>query len=151
MLKGLTQWANRAELYVGLFKEAVMKDMLQENPPLFIWDYCAERRAAITNMTVKYLFQLQVKTPHFATFGKEGDISSICQFGWYEWVYLWETTAKSPFPAHVLGRCLGPAKNEGNEMTQWVQKQNGQIVPRRTMQRLTPEEWARETEIKKRS
>ena len=104
--------------------------MLQENSPLVFWDYCAERRAAITNMTAKDLIQLQVQTPHFATFGEEGDISNICQFWWYEWVYFWETKAKFPFPAHVLERCLGPAKNEGNEMIQWVLKHNGQIVPR---------------------
>ena len=102
-------------------------------------------------MTAKYLFQLQGQTPHFATFGEEGDISNICQFGWYEWVYFRETTAKFPFPVHVLGRCLGPAKNEGNEMTQWFLKQNGKIVPCRTMRRLTPEEWSRDIEIKKRS
>ena len=102
-------------------------------------------------MTARDLFQPQGHTTHFAMFGEEGDISNICQFGWYEWVYFRETTAKFPFPAHVLGRCLGPAKNEGNEMTQWVLKQNGQIFPRRTMRRLTPEEWAREIEIKKRS
>ena len=125
--------------------------MLQENSPLVFWDYCAERRAAITNMTTKKLFQLKEQTPHFTKFGEEGDISKICQFGWYEWVYFWETTEKAPFPAHVLGICLGPANNEGNKMTQWVLNQNGQIVPRRTMQRLTPEEWARKIEIKKRS
>ena len=45
------QWANRAELYVGLFKEAVRKDMLESNSPLIFWDYCAERRTEITNMT----------------------------------------------------------------------------------------------------
>ena len=84
VLESLTQWANRAELYVGLFKDAVRKDMLQENTPLVFWDYCAERRAAITNMTAKDLFQLQGQTPHFAKFGEEGDISNICQFGWYE-------------------------------------------------------------------
>ena len=106
VLKGLTQCANRAELYVGLFKEAVRKDMLQENFPLVFWDYCAESRAAITNMTSKDLFHFQGQTPHFATFGEEGDISNICQFGWYEWVYFRETTAKFPFPARVLGRCL---------------------------------------------
>ena len=49
VLEGSTHWANRAKLYVGLFKEAVRKDMLQENSPLVFWDYCAERRAAITN------------------------------------------------------------------------------------------------------
>ena len=104
--------ANRARFYVGLFKEAVRKYTLQENPPLVFWDYCAERRAATTNMTTKDLFQLQGHKPHFATFGEEGDISKICQFGWYEWVYFRETTVKFPFPAHVLGHCLGPANNE---------------------------------------
>ena len=77
MHKGSNQWANRAKLYVGLFKEVVRKYMLQENFPLVFWDYCAERRAAITNMTDKDLFQLQGQTPHFATFGEEGDISNI--------------------------------------------------------------------------
>ena len=85
-LKGSTQWANRAELYVGLFKEAVRKDMLDENSPLVFWYYCAERRALITNITAKDMFQLRGQTSHYATFGEEGDISNICQFGWYEWV-----------------------------------------------------------------
>ena len=67
-------------------------------------------------MTAKYLFQLRGKTPHFVTFGEEGDISNICQFGWFEWLYFRETTGKFPFPSHVLGHCLGPAKNEGNEI-----------------------------------
>ena len=58
MLEGLTQWANRDELYVDLFKEVVRTDMFQENSLLVFWDYCAEQRAAITNMTAKDLFQL---------------------------------------------------------------------------------------------
>ena len=84
ILEGSTQWAKRAELYVGLFKEAVKKDTLESNSPLIFWDYCAERRAAITNMIAKDLFRLRGQTPHFATFGEEGDISNICQLGWYE-------------------------------------------------------------------
>ena len=58
ILEGSTQWANRAELYVGLFKEAVRKYILDEKSPLVFWDYCTERRALITNMTAKYMFQL---------------------------------------------------------------------------------------------
>ena len=38
-----TQWANRAELYIGLLKEAVRKDLHQSNAPMRLWDYCAER------------------------------------------------------------------------------------------------------------
>ena len=77
VLEDSTQWANMAELYVGLFKEAVRKDMLQENYLLVFCDYCAERIAAITKITAKDLFQLQGQTPHFTTFDEEGDISKF--------------------------------------------------------------------------
>ena len=66
-------------------------------------------------------------------------------------MYFRETTAAFPYPVHVLSRCLGPAKNKGNKMTQWVLKKNGEIVPRRTMHSLTPEELSRDSEILKRS
>jgi hypothetical protein len=35
-----TPWANKAELYIGLIKEAVRKDMKESNCPLAFWDYC---------------------------------------------------------------------------------------------------------------
>ena len=94
-------------------------------------------------MTSKDLFQLRGQTPHFATFGEEGDISNIFQFGWFEWVYFRENTGKFPFPSHVLGRCFGTAKNEGNEMSQLVLKLNGKIVPQQTMRKLTRDEFDR--------
>ena len=36
-------------------------------------------------------------------------------------------------------------------MSQWMLNQNGQIVPRRTMRKLSPEELVREPEIRKQS
>ena len=45
LLEESTQWANRAELYVGLIKETVQKDMSESHSPLVLWDYCAEVRA----------------------------------------------------------------------------------------------------------
>ncbi len=59
------------------------------------------------------------------TFGTDADISNLSQFGWYEWVYFREDSASFPFQKEQLGRCLGPAKNENNEMAQWVLKENG--------------------------
>ena len=72
--------------------------MLDDNYPLVFWYYFAERRALITKVEENDLFQLQGQKLHSETFGEEGDISNICQFVWYEWVYFCETTAKSPFP-----------------------------------------------------
>ena len=41
ILDGSTQWSNKAKLYVGLFKEAMRKYILDENSPLAFWGYCA--------------------------------------------------------------------------------------------------------------
>ena len=72
-------------------------------------------------------------------------------FGWYEWVKYTEISDIA-FPAQrqVLGRCLGPTKNEGNTMSQTILTAKGTIVPRRTVRPLTPEEIYNEDEIKER-
>ena len=36
-------WTNKAELYIGILKESVSKDMKESNAPLLFWDYCVER------------------------------------------------------------------------------------------------------------
>jgi len=140
ILEARTQWANRAELYVGLIKEATRKDMRATGSPLVLWDYCMERRALIFQITAKKLFQLNGTNPHTMTFGTDADISNLCQFDWYEWVYFREDSAIFPFQKEQLGRCLGPAKNEGNEMAQWVLKNNGKVLPQRTLRRLSTTE-----------
>jgi hypothetical protein len=146
-----TQWANRAELYIGILKESIRKDMKESNCPVVFWDYCAERRARIHNLTAKNLFQLQGQNPTSATLGDEGDISNLCTFDWFEWCYFRENKNTFPLPKEILGRVLGPAKNAGNEMSQWVLKSNGKVVPHRTLQKLRPEELHNnETESEKR-
>jgi hypothetical protein len=123
-------WSNRAELYIGLLKEAVRKDMREQNSPLVFWDYCMERRARITNLTAKSNFKLEGTNAHTMLTGEEGDISNLCQYAWYDWCYFWDQAAAFPYGKEVLGRVLGPARGEGNEMAQWVLKNNGQVVPR---------------------
>ncbi len=81
-----------------------------------------EPRALIYQVTAKNLFQLNRTTPHTFTFGTDADILNLCRFGWYEWIYFREYSASFPFQKEQLGRCLGPARNEGNDMSQWVLK-----------------------------
>ena len=63
---------------------------------------------------------------------------------------MFDDTAKWPTDSQVLGRCLGPATGAGNEMCQWVLQANGEIVSRRTVRPLLPEELHQEVEQKKR-
>ena len=104
-----TLWSNIAELYIGFLKEAVRKDMCESNSPMSQWDYCMEGRARINNLTAKNYFNLHGATPHTATLAEVGEISSLCQFGWYEWCYYREQMAAFPHNREVLGRVLGPA------------------------------------------
>ena len=89
-----TPWSNKAELYIGLKKEAIRKDMRDANSPMLFWNYCLERRAQIHNLTAKSNFKLHGSNAHTVTTGEEGDISSLCQFGWYEWCYFHEHTRR---------------------------------------------------------
>jgi len=135
-----TPWSNKAEVYIGLIKEAVRKDMAMSNCPLAFWDYCVERRARINNLTAKDRFQLHGQTARATVHGEAGDISNLWKFGWYEWCTFFEHSASFPAPKKQLGRILGPATGMGNEMCQWVLKVNGNVVPRRTVTPLTHDE-----------
>ena len=95
LLERRTKWANLAELFIGLLKEAVRKDMKDSDSPLKFWDYCAERRALINNLTAKSLHKLQGSNANQLITGDAGDISNLCQLGWFEWCYFKD---KSPFP-----------------------------------------------------
>ncbi len=153
VLKAETQRANRAKLYIGFMKEATRKDMHSSGSPLVLWDYCIEQRALIFQITAKKLFQLDGTNPHTSTFGTEADISHICQYAWYKWVYYRDAKTSFPYQKEQLGRCLGPTKNEGNAMAQWILKENGKVVPRRTLRHLTPAELSpsNKVEMEKRS
>jgi hypothetical protein len=106
-----------------------------------------ERRALICQATSKKLFQLQGSNPYTATFGTQADISNLCHFGWYEWVYYRDKPAKFPFQKECLGRCLGPAKNEGNVMANWILTQKSTVIPRRSIRRLTLDEYSVSNEV----
>ena len=124
--------------------------MADSNSPLAFWDYCVERRARINNLTARNLFQLHGQVPQTTITGETGDISNLWKFGWYEWCHFWESAEAFPHPKKCLGRCLGPATGIGNEMSQWVLKDNGKVIARQTVVPLTTAEIHNPIELTKR-
>ena len=49
-----------------------------------------------------------------------------------------------------MGRVLGPSKNEGNEMAQWILTATGHVVPRRSVRILSLVEMNKDSEKSKR-
>ena len=147
ILEESTQWANRAELYIRILKEAIRQDIKKSNCPMVLWDYCAERRALIHNLIPRKLFQDGGKSPYEILTGTPGDISNLCQFQWYEWCYYREEAGHLfPHQKEYLGRVLGPSKNEGNEMAQNVLNSLGNVLARRSLRKLTQHEIEHESE-----
>ena len=150
LLEQGTQWANRAELVIGQLKASVRSTMRKCFCPLVLWDYCLEWHARINNMTAKNLFQLKSQTPFFTVHGREGDISNLAMFSFYDWVYFKDNTEAFPMCDEILGRYLGPTEDVGSEMTSWILKSNGKVVPRRTLRPLNDVEERNEKEMEKR-
>ena len=79
--------------------------------------YAIDLRALIGNAVACPFFQVQLKTPHERSFGNQNNISNICDFGSYEWVY-YHDFGSFPENKEKLGRILGPCKNKCNDISQ---------------------------------
>ena len=135
-----TPAANRAERAIQEIKVGVREDLKRSGCPVIFWCYCLERRILINNRISKNSFELGGKTPHSYLTGELSDISSICHFEWYEWVKFRKTGEGFPISSEKLGRCLGPAKNQGSVMSQSVLTDSGEVLPIQTLRRLNESE-----------
>ena len=135
-----TPASNRAERYIQLLKNGSKTDMIRANSPMIFWDFCIERRARIENALAKNNHLLKGSVPHSVISGEVTDISNICNFGWNEWIKFRKPGEKYPYPTEWLGRCLGPAHNKGNEMSQSVLTEAGEVLPIQTLRKLTEAE-----------
>ena len=136
ILEENTQHANLAELYIGIMKNAISRDLRETGCPLTFWCYATEWRMRVHNVTASKLAQCHRSNPHTATTGETKDISDISKFGFFQWVMYYNKNTSYPQGRWCLGRALGPTKNVGNKMCQWILKTNGEIVARRTVHHL---------------
>ena len=62
----------------------------------------------------------------------------MCKFGWNEWCHYFDDSKVSMFlfQKSYLGRVLGPAKNKGINIDQWILKYNGKIIPRHMVKNI---------------
>ena len=63
-----TSWANRAERYIGMFKQLVRNLLHDTNCPIHLWDCAAEYQARVNNSTARDLYQLGSTTPYHTVY-----------------------------------------------------------------------------------
>jgi hypothetical protein len=135
-----TPWANRAELHIGLSKAGMLRELKRSNCPMKLWCYLGEWFVKVNNCLARETYQLHNQTPHFKATGQITDISAICEFQWYEWVYFRDHASSFPYAKERLGRYLGPADHAGTMMSKWILNDKGTVLPFQTLRPLTPSE-----------
>jgi Zinc knuckle len=92
-----------------------------------------------TNLCTHGILNRQV--PDTIMLGQTADISFICSFAWYDWVYYNEQTASFPEPKMTLGRYLGPTDPEAvSVLTAKILTMNGDVIRRNTFRHLEQKE-----------
>jgi hypothetical protein len=139
-LEPYSPWMNRAEGTIRELKRATRRAMVKSGSPKRLWDYCLELQSRIRSNVAHNITTLDGQTPETLMTGETADISSLCEFEWFQWVWFRDQKAGWPEEAKVLGRYLGPAKSIGPEMCMHILKSNGRVVQRTTVGPLTPTE-----------
>ncbi len=62
-------------------------------------------------------------------------------------MYYRDKLAKFPFQKECLGQCLGPAKNKGNVMANWILTQKSTVIPQCSICWLTLDEYSVSNEV----
>jgi hypothetical protein len=144
-------WQNRAEGEIREVKRLAGRWMVRTKSPRRLWNHCVVLASIVRSHTALDIGKLQGQVPETIMMGQTADISFICDFGWYDWVYFNDSPASFPEPKVCLGRYLGPTDPEvGSVLTAKILKENGEIVRRNSYRHLTPDELEGETGIRER-
>lgn len=134
-------WQNRAEGEIRELKRLTARWLLRSQAPHKLWDECCELASLVRSHVAHDMYQLQGQVPETIMMGQTADISHICEFGWYQWVYVHDQSSKWPESTTTLGRYLGPTSPEhGNILLAKILISNGQVIRRNTFRHLRPDE-----------
>jgi hypothetical protein len=101
----------------------------------------------VRSNTALDIFGLKGHVPESRVKCETSDISTIAEYGWYEWVKLRDTAASFPVSKIQLGRDFGYAIDIGPTMSRKILKANGQVLYRTSTRYLTLDEIQSPTEI----
>ena len=77
----------------GCIKQTKLRSsrrMLKSGSSKALWDLCIELEALTCSHTDLYIYGIEGQVPETFMSGQTGDISSLCEFEWFEWVMLFQ-------------------------------------------------------------
>ncbi|KAL7475679.1 hypothetical protein ACHAW6_001592 [Cyclotella cf. meneghiniana] len=125
-------WSNSADHEIREVKKGKARKLMWSGVPLRLWCLALEYELYVCLHTAYDIFQLDKHVPVMVVLGKTTNISPFCEFGFWDWVKLWERGVAFPDNALVHGKYLGPSIDVGPAMSSWVMKANSELEDRLT-------------------
>ena len=116
--------------------------MLKSGCPKALWYQCIELEALIRSHTSLDIYCLEGQVPDTVMSGQTGDIISLCEFEWFEWVMFFQPKETYPDDKMFIGRWLGPEIDVGTAITYNILRPDGWYVCRSTLRSWTSNEEA---------
>ena len=103
----------------------------------------------IRSCTAKNAFELKGEGPRTVMKGETANITQLCEFGCYHWVYFRDNAIIYPEDKWVLERWLGPIIDIGPALCANIVKENGSCVHRSSYRHLTEDKMNSPEEIRR--
>ena len=116
--------------------------MLKSGFPKSLWDHCIKLEALIRSHTDLYIYGIDGQVPETFIYGQTGDMSSLCEFEWFEWVMFFQPKETYPDDKMFIGIWLGPSTDVGTAMISKILRPDGGYVCRSTLISWTSSEEA---------
>ena len=125
---------NPAEGVIREIRRKWYRVMIRKQVPIRLWDYGIRWVSDIMSLTYTSAGDINGCVPLTRVTGETADISEYLDFGFYDYVWYKDNAGLG---SQLPGRWLGVAEHHGNLMCYYVLQQNGQVLPRSTVQRVT--------------
>ena len=143
-------WIQATEGCIKQTKLGYSRKMLKSGCPKPLWNHCIELEALIRSHTVLDIYGLEEQVPETVMSVQTVDLSSLCEFEWFEWVMFFQPKESYPDDKMFIGRWLGPAIDVGTAITYNILRPDGGYVCRSTVRYWTSKEEVNPVKMDKR-
>jgi hypothetical protein len=130
--KPYSPWQNCAEDQIQEVKRRWNLLPQQKEVPIRLWYYAMGHISKLKNMMAR---GPNGRTGHEEIMGNTPDISEFIDFGFYDWVWYWDTPDKENSPK--IEQWLGPSHRIGAAMCYYILVSNGKVISRTSVQHVT--------------
>ena len=147
-LEGHSQWGNAAETRVREAKRRSGRMMTRSGCSPKLWDHALEHSCRLESAMAKDIYKLNGQVPETMLKGETFDISTLCQYGFYDFIKYRDPNADYPDDEMPYGRYLGLIDDVGAAHAAKILQLNGKVVVRTTFRGLLDSEVSDPVEVK---